>query len=306
MILSVCPNPCIDVYYHTSSLLEDDTNRVENPMLSPGGKGVNTARVIARFCEDSYLALPLGGCTGECAKRMLEDEGVTCVIVETARQTRVNTILERKGRHILIASRGSPLTESEAEKLFTAVCGELEPAYIVLGGSTPPGLSNSFYAEVVRYYRGTNTKVVVDADGELLKNAVKAGPFAVKPNKHELERLAGVPLLGIDEVVEASKELLNQGVEVVLVSLGEYGAVCITSGGSVRVVPPKVSVKNTVGAGDAFVGGFVYALHAGRSLEDAVRFAVACGTATVVEEGVKLCTPAKVKEIYQKVKVLQL
>ncbi|MEO2082459.1 MAG: PfkB family carbohydrate kinase, partial [Desulfurobacteriaceae bacterium] len=230
MILSLCPNPCLDVYYYTSVLKEDDTNRVENPHLSPGGKGVNAARVIARFCSESFLALPLGGCIGECVKELLEREGVSSIIVEVKGETRVNTILEQreKGKHILIASRGRRLSSEEVEKLYNAVCTDYEPEVLILGGSVPPGLPGDFYARLIRNFKGKKTKIIVDADGELLSKAVEAAPFAVKPNKYELERLVGHPLLTPQDVVDAAKSLNKKGVEVVIVSLGEYGAVCTT------------------------------------------------------------------------------
>ncbi len=308
MILSFCPNPSLDVYYYTGALKEDDTNRVENPFLSAGGKGVNAARVIARFCEDSYLALPLGGCTGRCVKELLEREGVSQIIVEISGETRVNTILEQKakGKHILIAAKGAPLSEEELEKLKKAVCKSYEPSVLILGGSVPPGLRETFYGEIVENFNGTKTRTIVDADGELLQKAVEKKPYAIKPNKYELERLVGHPLFGLNEVVEAARKVKDSGVEVVIVSLGEYGAICVCSEGTYRIVPPKVTVKNTVGAGDSLVGGFAYAIYSGKNEVEAVRFGVACGTATVMEEGTKLCQPERVEKLLSQVKVEKL
>jgi 1-phosphofructokinase family hexose kinase len=308
VILSFCPNPSLDVYYYAQALKEDDTTRVENPFISPGGKGVNAARVIARFCSDSYLTLPLGGCTGDCVKRLLEEEGVNCVIVETDSETRVNTILEQraKGTHVLLAAKGKPLTEEEQLKLNRTVCKELEPQLLILGGSVPPKFPSSYYKEIILNYKGKETKIVVDADGELLREAASAGPFAIKPNKHELERLVGRPLMDVNDVVNGAKEVIKLGPKVVIVSLGEYGAICVSEEEAFRVIPPKVEVKNTVGAGDSLVGGFCYAVYSGSSLKEAVAFGVACGTATVTEEGTKLCKPEKVKEILSKVTIKPL
>ncbi len=308
MILSLCPNPSLDVYYYVGALKEDDTNRVENPFLSAGGKGVNAARVISRFTEDVLLALPLGGCTGECVKELLEAEGVSLVVVSISSPTRVNTILEQKakGKHLLIASSGSPLLKEEREKLELAVCKDYSPEVLILGGSVPPSLPKDYYARIIKKFKGTGTKVIVDADGELLKEAVKEGPFAIKPNKYELERLVGSPLLDLKEIVEAAKEILKFGVEVVIVSLGEFGALGVSREEIFRVVPPKVEVKNTVGAGDSLVGAFAYGVYSGKSLKEAVKLGVACGTATVMEEGVKLCSPETLKSLLKEVKVLPL
>ena len=305
MIISLCPNPSLDVYYYVEALKEDDTNRVKNPFLSAGGKGVNAARVISRFTEDVLLALPLGGCTGECVKGLLEGEGVPLVVVSVSSETRVNTILEQraKGRHLLVAAKGSPLSEKEREKLELTVCKDYSPKVLVLGGSVPPGLPNDYYARIVKRFKGTNTKVIVDADGELLREAVKEGPFAIKPNKYELERLVGSPLVDFREILEAAKEVLKFGVEVVVVSLGEYGALTVSKKEAFRVVPPKVEVKNTVGAGDSLVGAFAYGIYSGKDLKEAVKLGVACGTATVMEEGIKLCNPEVLRGLLKKVKV---
>ncbi len=307
MIFSVCPNPCLDVSYRVGALVEDDTNRVDSFTLSPGGKGVNAARVIAKFCDDSYLIAPLGGCIGKCVKNMLEEEGVTSIFIETESETRVNTILHQneKKKHILIAVKGNRLQPKEIEKLHLAICKDLSPLYLILGGSIPEGLPPNFYKSVIESYRGTETKIIVDADGEILHRAVEAAPFAIKPNKYELERLVGSPLLTVKEIVAAAKEVLSKGVQVVIVSMGEYGVICVTQERTFRAIPPKVEVKSTVGAGDSLVGGFVFSLFSGKTLEEAVKFGVACGTATVMEEGTGLCSPNRVYELIDKITVRQ-
>lgn len=308
MLLSLCPNPCLDVYYYTGALKEDDTNRVENPFLSPGGKGVNAARVVARFCDDSYLALPLGGCIGNCVKELLEKEGVSAIIVEVSSETRVNTILEQraKEKHILIAARGAPLTHEELEKLKETVCKCYEPDVLILGGSVPPGIRETFYGEIVENFKGTRTKVIVDADGELLRKAVEKAPFAVKPNKYELERLTGHPLYSLNDIINAARKIRDFGVEVVIVSLGEFGALCVSGEGTFRLIPPKVEVKNTVGAGDSLVGGFAYGLYRGKSIVESAKLGVACGTATVMEEGTKLCKPENVNKLLSQIEIEKL
>ncbi|WP_457568072.1 1-phosphofructokinase family hexose kinase [Desulfurobacterium sp.] len=307
MIVSVCPNPCLDVYYYTAVLIEDDTNRVDNPYLSPGGKGLNAARVISRLGTSPHLITTIGGCVGQCIMRGLEKESVPFEYVKISGESRVNTIMEQRGKksHILIACRGPFLDEREIKELKDRICSH-SPDFLILGGSVPPGLPDEFYAEVIDYFKSTGCNVLVDADGELLKRAISASPFAVKPNRHELERLVGRPLFDFNDIVKACREVVNQGVKVVLTSLGRYGAVAVTENEVIRVVPPEVEVANTVGAGDSVVGGFIYALDRGDNLAEAVAFAVSCGTATVVREGPLLCLPDDVYDIYERVVVSRL
>ncbi|SNR67120.1 1-phosphofructokinase family hexose kinase [Desulfurobacterium atlanticum] len=304
MIVSVCPNPCLDVYYYTSVLKEDDTNRVENPFLSPGGKGLNAARVISRLGASPNLITVLGGCIGECVRKGLEKERVDFKAVGIKEETRVNTILEQKGKgsHVLIACKGPVLSDEEVRELKELICS-YSPQFLILGGSVPPGLPDTFYKDIIEHFKMKGCEVLVDADGMLLKNAVKASPFAIKPNKHELERLVGRPLFDFNDIVKACKEVVSMGVSVVVSSLGRYGAVAVTADKVIRAVPPEVKVVNTVGAGDSVVGGFIFSLDKGWSLEESLAFAVACGTATVMKEGPKLCDVDTVYDIYERVMV---
>ncbi len=302
MIVSVCPNPCLDVYYYTGVLKEDDTNRVENPYLSPGGKGLNAARVITRLGENSHLITVLGGCIGRDVEEKLIQEGVQYKSVWINDTTRVDVVLEQKskGTHILIAPKGPNLSDEEVDKLKRLILS-VETDYMILGGSIPPSLRSTFYAEIIS--ERPDVKVIVDADGELLRKAVEAKPFAIKPNRHELERLVGRPLFDINDIINASKEIIERGVSVVVSSLGRFGAIAVTKDGVFRAVPPHVEVANTIGAGDSLVGGFVYALNSGADIKEALRLGVACGSATVMEEGPKLCRKENVDELYKLVRL---
>ncbi len=302
MIVSVCPNPCLDVYYYTTVLREDDTNRVENPFISPGGKGLNAARVINRLGSSPNLVITLGGCIGECVSQGLRNENVEFSALDIEKETRVNTILEQKGKksHILIASKGPSLSQNEINALEDLICN-YSPQFLILGGSVPPGLPETFYKEIIEYYKSKGCDVIVDADGELLKSTVTASPLAIKPNRYELERLVGRPLFDFNDIVKACREVVSSGVSVVVSSLGRYGAVAVTADRVIRAVPPEVEVLNTVGAGDSVVGGFVYSLDKGWPLEESLAFAVACGTATVMREGPKLCEIETVYDVYERV-----
>ncbi len=303
MIISLCPNPCVDVCYYTNVLVENDTNRVENPNVSPGGKGVNAARVISRFNENPYLIAPIGGHVGRCFKDIIEDEGIPSVLIEANANTRINTILDKKdGEHILLASKGEAIGIEAFRKLKESVL-DLKPDLLILGGSVPPDIPKTFYAEIIRKLR--RTRIIVDADGKLLHEAVKTHPFAIKPNRFELERLVEKPLRNTDDVIMAALEV-SKSVDVVLVSLGRLGALCVTQKSIVKATPPDVNVLNTVGAGDAFVGGFTLGIERNMNLDEALRLATACGTDTVRREGVKLCMPSGVDELMNKVKLTHL
>jgi 6-phosphofructokinase 2 len=132
-------------------------------------------------------------------------------------------------------------------------------------------------------------RVILDTDGDALKVGIQAFPYAIKPNIHELSRLVDMELEEMDEIMSAARDVREKGIEMVLVSMGGKGILLVGKKEQYLASPPEVTVKNTIGAGDSAVGGFVYGLAEGKSLEEALIYAVAAGTATTLRPGTALC-----------------
>ena len=148
--------------------------------------------------------------------------------------------------------------------------------------------------------------VVLDVDGEALRQGIKALPNVIKPNIHELSELAGRELKDLDDIVSAARSINQQGVEIVLVSMGAKGILLVSDGQQYLAVPPKVNVESTVGAGDSSVAGFIFGLVRGKNLKQCLIYAVAAGTATTLRQGTALCQKDDFERIVPEVKLVDL
>jgi 6-phosphofructokinase 2 len=171
-------------------------------------------------------------------------------------------------------------------------------SYVVLSGAIPRGISDNFFAQVTTTLREKGVKVILDADEEILKRGVNAGPYLIKPNIHEFGRLIGKNIADADmeEVFHEAKPYLGL-VEYIAVSAGPRGVAGVSKEGSYLVIPPKVKVRSSIGAGDSLVAGIVFVLSEGGRFEEALAMGVACGTASTLNSGGGLCIKEDIETI---------
>ncbi|MBI3962393.1 MAG: bifunctional hydroxymethylpyrimidine kinase/phosphomethylpyrimidine kinase, partial [Deinococcus sp.] len=174
---------------------------------------------------------------------------------------------------------------------------------LVLSGTLLKGMDQDFYYRIILKMRESHVRVILDSDGEEFRRGLEARPYLIKPNSFELARLVGRQIHTDTEVAAAAHEVLERRVEVVLVSRGGRGAVLITKDLQLIAYPPKVKVDSAVGAGDSMLAGVAIKLTEGASLDEALRFGVACGTATVITPGTELCFPRDVLKFLPQVQV---
>jgi 6-phosphofructokinase 2 len=186
---------------------------------------------------------------------------------------------------------GPPLLEKEWKQCLQVIEETSGIEFIVASGSLPPGVPVNIYAQLAVIARKKNAKLVVDTSGEALKYAADEGVYLLKPNLGELSSLAGKNYLQDDEIEAAAKQVIAKGnCEVMVVSMGNKGAILFSKTRTIRVTPPPVEIKSTVGAGDSMVAGIVYALSLGKDLETALQYGVASGTAATLQPGTELCS----------------
>ena len=162
--------------------------------------------------------------------------------------------------------------------------------FIVASGSLPPGVPLDIYAKLAVIAKKKKAKLVVDTSGEALKHAANEGVYLMKPNLGELSSLTGVDRIDVELLADIGKKIIETGhCEILVVSMGEGGAVLIIKDESYRSAPPVVRRKSVVGAGDSMVAGIVLALSQGKNLEETIQFGVACGTAATMNPGTQLC-----------------
>lgn len=293
MIVTVTPNPSLDRTATLDELHRGEVHRAAAVRLDPGGKGVNVARALAAAGTPTVALLPAGGAVGDRLGELLAPEGVPVVAVPISGSTRSNiTLVEADGTTTKINEPGPELTPVELTALEDRAAGLAKRAeWLVCCGSLPRGVPVDFYARLTELAHAAGAKVAIDSSGPTLAAACGGKPDLIKPNLEELVQLAGRPLPLLGDVLAFCRELLARGVDSVLVSLGAQGALLVEQHEVCHAVGPAVSVRSTVGAGDATLAGF---LHGGAVGPKALRTAVAYGTAAVTQEGSRMPTPLDV------------
>ncbi|MBB6098030.1 1-phosphofructokinase family hexose kinase [Deinobacterium chartae] len=310
MIHTLTLNPTLDLTFVAREFRDDDTTRAHTVYREPGGKGINVSRVATRLGHPNVALGLMGGPTGLEVLQALEQEGVVTWFVTLTPEegiTRTNPIVQDDtGRQVRVSSPG-PQGSARAARALLARLGALaDPDFLVVGGSSLPGLPADFQTQVVRAARARGVRVMLDADGPDLLRGIRAGATLIKPNHHELVRLVGRELPGKDAVLEAAHEVLSLGVQTVVVSLGGEGALLVQADGVWQAVPPPVRVGSAVGAGDSLVAGLCARLAEGDGPQEALAFGVACGTATATTSGTQLCHLEDVRQVLQRVRSQRL
>jgi len=307
VIVTVTPNPSIDrTVTLPGELVRGAVHRVGSVSSEPGGKGVNVARALTLARLDVVAVLPAGEHDPILAE--LRAINVKFHAVPVAGGVRTNlAITENDGTTTKINEPGATIAAADIAGLARAVIDRASSArWVVLSGSIPPGMSQSWYADMVAALRPLGCKVAVDtSDGPLAALAAdleRAAPDLIKPNSEELAGLAGVTAESLENalargdaepVVTAARHLIDRGVGAVLATLGAAGAVLVDADGAWLATPPPISPRSTVGAGDSSLAGYVRAAVEGASAPQRLRMAVAYGSGAAALPGSALPSPAQ-------------
>jgi 1-phosphofructokinase len=297
-IATVSLNPAVDQTALVPNFTAGAVNRVEREQSDAGGKGVNVASFLAHFGVPVAVTGLLGDTNIEPFVRLFSEKGIVDRFVRVPGLTRVNVKIvdEVQDRVTDINFPGLRVGAEHLARLddaIDALAGEAD--CFVLSGSVPAGVPASVYAVLVARLKGRGKTVVLDASGPPFAAAIEAGPDIIKPNIEELQELVGRRLAGDAEVVEAARALVGRGIGLVVVSMGPRGAVFVEDGAAVLAVPPKITVKSTVGAGDAMVAGIVTGALRGLDLADRARLATAFSVGALGEIGPRLPPPGVIE-----------
>jgi 1-phosphofructokinase family hexose kinase len=301
MILTVTPNPSIDLLHETDTLVWDDANRVDEPRRRAGGQGINLTRAVRALGGESIALAFMGGRGGQELAALLDDDGTPHIAVPIAAGTRTFVAVRENstGRSLLLNSRGPELTEDDRARLLERVaetCRELKPAWVVCSGSIPRGVGNDLYAVIARTTHEHGGRFVADCDGESLERAVQAGCDLLAPNQHEAARLMAQPIVSIQDAAAAARSLLSAAPRVAI-KLADQGAVLADAKGCWHARAAAALHGSAVGAGDAFLGSLLVANEDGAPPYEALRRAVAAGTAVLACNGTALLTSTTYHEI---------
>lgn len=281
MILTITPNPAMDLTYPVDRLEIGRTHRVRSPLGRAGGKGINVSSVLADLGSETTALLPQGGGTGEELLADTRRRGLTTVSVPIRGSTRRTlAVVADDGSTTNFSEPGPALEPQEWADLIRVAALQAERASaVVIAGSLPPGVDSTDLATLVRALRGRSTPVFVDVAGEALLAAAEAGADMLAPNLDELRQC-----FGDCDAETGAQRLIERGASAVLVSCGADGLLHVT-GSEVLQQPAARGISgNTTGAGDAALAGFV-AQHTrpGSSTAQALAEAAAAGAAAVLE-----------------------
>jgi 6-phosphofructokinase 2 len=291
MIYTVTLNPALDRTLWVERIQSDDANRIESEERYAGGKGIDVSKVLTTLGAKNRALGLIGGFAGEELEGRLLNEGIECDFATISGETRTNIIVDdmSTGNQIVFSDKGPEVKPYELMQMIHKIERLEHPDIVVISGSLPPGVHPEIYRKIVEMAKIRGARVILDTDGDALKVGIQASPYAIKPNIHELSRLVDTELEEMDEIMKAARGVREKGTEMVLVSMGGKGILLVGEKEQYLASPPEVTVKNTIGAGDSAVAGFVYGLAEGKSLEEALICAVAAGTATTLRPGTALC-----------------
>ncbi len=308
MIVTVTPNPSLDrTVTLATPLTRGAVHRVSSVTTEPGGKGVNVARALSLAGVPAVALLPAAGTDPMVVA--LQDSGVPFRCVPITAPVRTNiAVTEMDGTTTKINEPGAPMDAAAVDALTRSVVGSAEHAsWVVMSGSLPPGIPDTWYAEVVAMLAGFGCKVAIDTSDRPLAALVdgldRAAPDLIKPNAEELAGVIGFSPQALEAavtqgdpepVVLAAQRLVDRGIGAVLATLGAAGAVLVTDAGSWLATPPPIEPRSTVGAGDASLAGYVRADVGGAEPPRRLQMAVAYGSAAAALPGSALPTPAEI------------
>lgn len=306
MISTVTLNPALDKTIHISKLVPNDTNRVISIETDAGGKGINCSRMLKRLGAQTLALAYLGGDTGDYIRMVLEKVGIDLDVVSTARPTRTCIAVEESSNvpPTTFNERGGPIEHQELVTMIEKVKDiSRKSSYVVFGGSVPTGINQDVYKVLIEIAQAGGAKTVLDADGEALSEGLKAKPFMIKPNRDEAERILGIQFESIADVARGSLSLAEQGIELVVISLGKQGAIACYENVIYYAVTPEVKALSTIGSGDSLIAGLLWALENGQSVQDALKSGCAAGVATAMSSGVDIGRKEDVDNLMGEVKV---
>lgn len=290
-LVTVTLNPAIDQTASIPQFTPDAVNRVVWEQADAGGKGVNVASFLADLGYRVTATGLLGQENPELFQKLFTQKGIADRFVRIDGKTRVNVkIVDDIQQQVTdINFPGCPATAPDLHKL-TDILTELthDHDWFVLSGSIPSGVPNTFYRDIVNLLKAQNKTVVLDTSGESLRQAVSARPDVIKPNLVELQELLGRSLSSEAEIIAAARDLIQQGLQTVVISMGAEGALFVTAQEAVHAQPPTVEIKSTVGAGDAMVSGTVSGMLRGYSLSDRACLATAFSMGALSQIGPRL------------------
>ena len=285
MINTITLNPSLDYIVKVDNFKVDAVNRSNAEQIYPGGKGINVSIVLNNLGVKNTALGFIAGFTGDEILRRIKDHGVDCDFIKVkSGLSRINVKL-KSNEETEINGSGPRISESDLELLFEKISHLKKGDYLVLSGSIPSSVPNDIYESIMKRLLDKEVEFVVDATKDLLFKVLKYKPFLIKPNHHELAELFNVTLNDDNDIIKYGKKLQEMGAKNVLISMAGDGAILIPENGDpIKREVPKGILKNSVGAGDSMVAGFISGYLKNNDINEAFKMGIATGSASAFSE----------------------
>lgn len=305
MVYTVTFNPSLDYIVTVDDFQLGMTNRTSSELMLPGGKGVNVSIILNNLGIQNTALGFVAGFTGTRIEQMLSDMGVATDFISLEKgMSRINMKIKNiDGTEI--NGKGPDILPENVEMLMKQLDALKDGDVLVLAGSIPAGISDHIYQTIMKRLESKKLLIVVDATSRLLMNVLEYHPFLIKPNHHELGEIFDVVLTEKKDVIPYAKRLQEAGAVNVLISMGGMGAVLVAGDGKIyEADAPEGILKNSVGAGDSMVAGFLTGWLKTHDYKEAFRYGVGAGSASAFSD--YLATEREINEIAEKVVIHQI
>jgi len=304
LIYIVTLHPAIDRAVFVSAMDPSEVNRVLRVTKQAAGKGVNVATALYHMDTPCMIATILGGENGSYIASRLNEKQIPTMVQWIGGETRENIkIIPSDGTVLEFNQNGPSVSEEDVNKLMDQLMARVVPGdLVVLTGSIPIGISLDTYKRILFLFHQIGVITVLDASKEAFAYGLEAQPHIIKPNRSELEDYCGHKLSTLDDVIEEAKAIVRKGVRQVIVTLGDQGSLYVDKDQVLHAKPYPVIVKNTVGAGDTFVAGFI-ADYQTKDIVTRFRWANALATCSVTSEASGLIQLTEANAIFDNITI---
>ena len=305
MIYTLTLNPAVDMNVSSARMEPGLVNRTYDTVYTPNGKGVNVSFTLQHFGVPSVVMGPFGGFTGDYITGECRNRGLQVLPSPIAGTNRVNMFVTVGDKEYKLVNEGPVVSAQEQEALLSLLESLEDLEVLTINGSMARGFGPDYLLRIMEICNRKGAKVVPDISAPVLKEVLTQGPFLIKPNRAELEGLAGKVLGKTREIMRSAKDLQAQGARNVLVSLGGDGALLLDESGKFhRIGVPKGELKTSVGSGDSMVAGFLAGYQKTGDYVTALRTGAACGSASAFSTA--LATREEVESMYHELELMEV
>lgn len=304
MIYTVTLNPALDYFMNYEELALGEVNRTGKTQISAGGKGIMESRMLSLVGAKSKALGFLGGFSGQYIKDFLNENQIDSDFTEIEDLTRINVKLKSQENETSLDAAGPKLQESEINHFLEKFDHLKEDDIVVFAGTIPKSLGEDFYERLIAKVQKQKATFVMDVDGQKLLDSLPAHPLLIKPNREELEAIFETSFKNNEQIIPYGQKLLEMGAQNVIVSMAGDGALLFTSEKVYFAQGIKGKLKNSIGAGDSTVAGFLAEYSQSKDPLLAFRQAIACGTSKAFSDDMP--SRAFLEEIYKKVNISEV